>query len=95
MLKVIAQDFIKPDAVDIVLPLYRQLVEQTRAEPLCVAYDLFENQKDPGHFIFVEEWPDQAALDAHCQTEHCTRLVPVINAHQRQDPTFLLMDKVA
>ena len=95
MLKVIAQDFIKPDAVDIVLPLYRQLVEQTRAEPLCVAYDLFENQKDPGHFIFVEEWPDQAALDAHCQTEHFTRLVPLINAHQRQNPTFLLMDKVA
>ena len=95
MLKVIAQDFIKPDAVDIVLPLYRQLVEQTRAEPLCIAYDLFEDQKDPGHFIFVEEWPDQAALDAHCQTEHFTRLVPLINAHQRQDPTFILMDKVA
>ena len=95
MLKVIAQDFIKPDAVDIVLPLYRALVAATRAEPLCIAYDLFEDRKDPGHFIFVEKWPDQAALDAHCQTEHFTRLVPLINAHQRQDPTFILMDRVA
>lgn len=95
MLKVIAQDFIKPDAVEIVRPLYRQLVEATRAEPACIAYDLFENQKDPGHFIFIEEWPDRAALDFHCQTEHFTRLVPLINAHQRQDGTFILMDAVA
>ncbi len=93
MLKVIAQDFIKPEAVGIVLPLYRELVEKTRQEELCIAYDLFVDQKDPGHFIFIEEWPDRAALDAHCATEHFTRLVPLINAHQRQDATFILMEK--
>ena len=79
MLKVIAQDFIRPDAIDIVLPLYRELVDRTRQEPLCIAYDLLVDQKDPG-------------LDAHCSTEHFTRLVPLINAHQRQDGTFILMD---
>jgi len=92
MLKVIAQDFIRPDAIDIVLPLYRELVDKTRQEPLCIAYDLLVDQKDPGHFIFIEEWPDRAALDAHCSTEHFTRLVPLIYAHQRQDGTFILMD---
>ncbi|MGL3823202.1 putative quinol monooxygenase [Sphingopyxis sp. R3-92] len=95
MLKVIAEDFIKPEAIEIVLPLYRELVEKTRAEPLCIAYDLFADQKDPGHFIFIEEWPDRAALDHHCRTGHFTRLVPLINAHQRQDGTFILMDAVA
>jgi quinol monooxygenase YgiN len=79
MLKVIAQDFIRPEAVDIVMPLYRELVEKTKQEKLCIAYDLFVDQKDPGHFIFIEEWPDRAALDAHCATEHFTRLVPLIN----------------
>ncbi len=92
MLKVIAQDFIKPDAIKIVLPLYRELVDKTRQEPLCIAYDLLVDQKDPSHFIFIEEWPDRAALDAHCQTEHFTRLAPLINAHQRQDGTFILMN---
>ncbi|CAH1690616.1 ABM domain-containing protein [Hyphomicrobiales bacterium] len=92
MLKVIAQDFMRLDAVEIVRPLYRELVELTRLEPLCIAYDLFVDQKDPGHFIFVEEWPDRAALDAHCASEHFRRLVPLINAHQRQDATFILMD---
>lgn len=92
MLKVIAQDFIKPEAVEIVTPLYRELVEKTRQEELCIAYDLYIDQKDPGHFIFIEEWPDRAALDAHCASEHFRRLVPLINAHQRQDAIFILMD---
>lgn len=95
MLKVIAQDFIKPDCVEQVLPLYRELVEKTRQEPLCLAYDLFIDQKDPGHFIFVEAWPDRAALDAHCQTEHFTRLVPLIDAHQLRPGTYILMDAVS
>ncbi|MBI1650897.1 putative quinol monooxygenase [Hyphomicrobium sulfonivorans] len=93
MLKVIAQDFIRPDALEIVRPLYRELVELTQREPLCIAYDLFENQKDAGHFIFIEEWPDRAALDIHCASDHFRRLVPLINAHQRQDGTFILMDR--
>lgn len=92
MLKVIAEDFIKPEVIETVLPLYRELVEKTKQEAQCIAYDLFVDQKDPGHFIFIEEWPDRAALDAHCATEHFTRLVPLINAHQRQEGTFILMD---
>ncbi len=92
MLKVIAQDFIKPECIEDVMPLYRELVAKTKEEPLCVSYDLFINQKDPGHFIFMEEWPDRAALDAHCDTEHFKRLVPQIDQHQRSPGTFLLME---
>lgn len=55
MLKVIAEDFIKPGHVETVMPLYRELVGLTRQEPLCVAYDLFADQRRPGHFIFIEE----------------------------------------
>ncbi|MBJ2153473.1 MULTISPECIES: putative quinol monooxygenase [Paracoccaceae] len=92
MLKVIAEDFINPDALEIVMPLYRELVEATRREERCIAYDLFIDQKDPGHFVFIEEWPDRAALDAHCASEHFTRLVPLINAYQRQPAKFIFMD---
>ena len=55
MLKVIAEDFIKPGHVETVMPLYRELVRLTRQEPLCVAYDLFADQRQPGYFIFIEE----------------------------------------
>ena len=92
MLKVIAQDFILPDRIDEVLPLYRELVEKTRQETRCLSYELFRDQKDPGHFTFIETWPNRAALDLHCETEHFRRLVPQIDAHKRQDGIFLLMD---
>lgn len=92
MLKVIAQDFIKPEHVADVLPLYRELVQETLLEPGCIAYELFIDQKDPGHFIFIEQWPDRAALDAHCATAHFQRLVPMIDKFQRQPGTYLLMD---
>lgn len=54
MLKVIAEDFMQPDAVEILMPMYEELVAATRHEPLCISYDLFVDQKDPGHFIFIE-----------------------------------------
>lgn len=46
MLKVIAQDFIKPEHIEDVMLLYRELVEKAKEEPLCVSYDLDINQKD-------------------------------------------------
>ena len=48
MLKVIAEDFIKPEHLETVRPWYAELVEKTRQEPLCIAYELFVDQKDLG-----------------------------------------------
>ncbi|HWL50958.1 MAG TPA: putative quinol monooxygenase [Chthoniobacteraceae bacterium] len=92
MLKVIAQHFIKTEHLDCVRPLYQELIEKTRQEALCISYELFIDQQDEGHFVFVEEWPDRAALDVHCATEHFTRLVPLISQYQRQESILLLMD---
>ncbi|UCJ19010.1 antibiotic biosynthesis monooxygenase [Pseudomonas sp. MM211] len=95
MLTVIAQDFINVEHIADVLPLYAELVRKTREEPLCLSYDLHIDQKDPGHFVFIETWPDKAALDVHCRTEHFRTLVPKIDSYQRQPGTFLLMDTFA
>lgn len=81
MLKVIAEDFIHPEHIDTVMPWYRELVEKTRQEPLNISYELCIDQQDPGHFIFIESWPDRAALDVHCQTSispgWCRRLISI------------------
>ena len=91
-LKVIAEDFIRLDAVENVRPLYDELIRLTREEPLCISYDLFVDQKDAGHFVFIETWPDRAALDAHCASAHFRRLVPQIDAFQRQPCPYILTD---
>ena len=48
MLKVIAQDFIKLEHLDRVMPLYRELVEKTKAEPRCISYDILLIRKTLG-----------------------------------------------
>lgn len=92
MLKVIAEDFIKPEHIDTVMPFYLALVSATKKEPLCIDYNLYIDEKDPGHFIFIEEWPDQAALDAHCASEHFRRLVPLIEQYKRKEAEYILMN---
>lgn len=92
MLKVIAEDFIKPENIKIVMPLYAELVKATKNEPLCISYDLYVDQNDPCHFIFIEEWPNQEALDTHCASEHFQRLVPLINSYRKADGVITLMD---
>ena len=92
MLKLIAEDYIKLEHLETIKPLYRELVEKTQLEPDCLAYNLFVDQKDPGHFIFIEEWPNELALEKHCNSEHFTRLVPLINSYQSKPGTFLRVD---
>ncbi len=92
MLKVIAENFIREDAIESVLPLYRELVEATKREPLCISYDLYIDHNDPSHFIFVEEWPSREALDIHCATEHFQRLVPLIKGFSKAESKLMLMD---
>lgn len=91
MLKLIAEDFIKQEHIEKVKPLYSELVAKTKQEIGCIAYDLFVDQNNPGHFIFIEEWIDQNALNAHCQSEHFSRLVPIIDSYQIKAGKFLYM----
>ena len=93
MLKLIAEDFIQVDKIAEVLPLYVELIEKTKQEQGCIAYDLYHDLKNKGHFVFIEEWIDRTALDAHVQSEHFQRLVPLIDAHKRQEGVFTHMQK--
>ena len=88
MLKLIAEDFIDPDKIDLVLPLYVELVEKTRQESGCIHYELCQDRKDAGHFVFIEEWQDDAALEAHVASEHFQRLVPQIDAYSIAEGRF-------
>lgn len=92
MIKVIAEDFIKHEFLDRVAPLYKELVEKTKQEEKNIEYNLFIDQDDKGHFIFIEEWADMEALKEHCRTEHFRQLVPKIDKFQSKEGTVLIMD---
>lgn len=88
MLKLIAEDFIHPDKINIVLPLYRELIDATRLESGCISYSLYHDIKQPGHFVFIEEWVNRSALDMHVASEHFKRLVPIIDLYTTQAGKF-------
>jgi len=50
-----------PELVELV----RTTHEDARGEPGCVAYEFAEVVGDPGHYLLVHEWRDEAALEAH------------------------------
>jgi quinol monooxygenase YgiN len=50
---------------DELVELLHETQEHARSEPGCVAYAFAEVVRDPGHYIVVQEWRDEAALEAH------------------------------
>jgi len=46
------------------------LVEPTRQEKGCQLYQLLQSQSDPTEFVFIEEWENQAMLNAHLTSPH-------------------------
>jgi quinol monooxygenase YgiN len=78
-MRVIAKRLIKEGKSEELVRIYEQLVTLTRKEDGCVSYGLYRSQDDPRLFAVMEEWKDQASLDAHMQTEHFKTLVPKLN----------------
>ena len=74
-LRVVAHLRSKPDKVEETKQALTALVEPTRAESGCMAYELMQNDADPTDFTFVEEWSGNDSLDAHLATEHIQKLV--------------------
>lgn len=56
--------------------LLESIIEPTRAEPDNVVYALHQGAQDPAVFVFVENWTNQAALDAHLGTPHIQAGLP-------------------
>ena len=54
----------KPESVDAVRDACKQAIEAVHSEPGCDLYSLHEAD---GTFVFVEQWVDADALQAHSQ----------------------------
>ncbi len=70
MLVVIASYSAKPGKRQELVNLAKGCVEQTRREAGCLSYRLCLDSDNDTDFVFVEEWADDAALDAHLKSAH-------------------------
>lgn len=94
MLTLIAEDFIQPEAIEKVLPLYKELIEETRKEAGCLSYALHQDKKVPGHFVFIEEWVDEIAVDKHVNSKHFKKLVPLIDSYQVKENRYMRLENI-
>lgn len=70
MILVIARLVIKPGSIPHLLGPARLVIEATRREEGCIAYDLFTSTTEPDGLVFVERWATREALSLHARTPH-------------------------
>ena len=74
-LRVIAILVAKPGKEDALRSVLTGLIAPTRKEKGCIMYELLQNKENSREFTFVEEWQDDAALEAHFATDHIKNAV--------------------
>lgn len=64
-LTIVAHITAHPDKVDLLTEELEKLVPFTRAEEGCVQCDLHQDNADPAHFMFFENWEKRELWQAH------------------------------
>ena len=77
-----------PGSENAVADILRQMVEPTRAETGCLAYEVSRSVHDPATFLLYEVYEDQRGLDQHQASDHFQRLVvsqamPLLESRKR------------
>ena len=64
---------VKEGELDAVLAAMRPLVEESRREPGCLMYQAHRDPENPSAFFLYEQYEDEAAYQAHADSEHFKR----------------------
>lgn len=70
MLSVVAISRVKEGFTEQVKAEMIKLLAPTRQEAGCINYDLHQDQDDPNHFVFYENWESLAHLIDHSKSAH-------------------------
>ena len=69
-LTIIADIKANRDKIDLVKESLLSLIEPTRAERGCINYDLHQDNDDPAHFFFYENWESRDLWQDHMNSAH-------------------------
>lgn len=69
-LTIIAHIAAKEDKVDLVKSELQKLIEPTQAESGFVQYDLHQDNENPAHFVFFENWETRELWQNHMNSQH-------------------------
>lgn len=69
-LTIVANIKAKSDRIDLVKSELEKLIATTRAEPGCLQYDLHQDNDNPAHFLFYENWESRELWQTHMNAQH-------------------------
>lgn len=69
-LTIVANIHVNPDKIDLVKAELEKLIPITRAEEGCMQYDLHQDNENPAHFLFYENWTSRELWQTHMSAPH-------------------------
>ncbi|MEM6490583.1 MAG: putative quinol monooxygenase [Pseudomonadota bacterium] len=69
-LTIVANIKAHPDKVELVKAELLKLIEITRGEAGCINYDLHQDNDNPAHFLFYENWESRDLWQTHMGAPH-------------------------
>lgn len=69
-LTIVANIRAKADKIDLVKAELLKLIDVTRAEKGCLNYDLHQDNENPAHFMFYENWESRELWQTHMGNQH-------------------------
>jgi quinol monooxygenase YgiN len=69
-LTIVAHIRAKTGQANLVKAELEKLIDTTRAENGCLQYDLHEDNDNPAHFLFFENWDSREHWQKHMNNQH-------------------------
>ncbi len=93
-LTIVANIKAKADKVDLVKSELLKLIDITRAEKGCINYDLHQDNDNPTHFLFYENWESRELWQTHMGNQHLKEYMAATEGAV-EDFTLNEMDQIA
>ncbi|MBD1393164.1 putative quinol monooxygenase [Mucilaginibacter glaciei] len=84
----------KKDAVAAFNIELKKLMDASKAEPGCIAYDIYQYKDEFVRFVVVDEWTDDDALSAHMETPHYKYFVHILPALLEQQADVKILTRI-
>ena len=75
---IVAKLKVKPEKVKAFTEAANEIIEKSNKEEGCKSYQLYQDPYDNTRFVFVEEYKNQAAVDAHFASDYFKAFGPKI-----------------
>ncbi len=80
-LTIVANIRAEANSVDLVKAELEKLIDITRAEEGCINYDLHQDNENPAHFLFYENWESRELWQAHMDNQHLKDYMAATEGH--------------